>query len=127
MTIAGWVIFALVAAAIMGLCITLGIETDNPAPAIIVGIVLVVALMGCMLFYFNFTASGKRAFHSQESELQNGLDRSVRVYDVQGELIYEYEGHFDIDYNEERIIFDDENGNRHIIYYSVATVIIEEE
>ena len=133
MTIFGWVCFAVIAAIIMGggIGFSFYLKSDSynerlPKSPIIVCSLIVAAIFFGMAFYYNGTEAGKRAFHTQDSELQGGLDRSVRVYDVQGDLIYEFEGRFDVDYDDDRVIFDDENGNRHVIYYSVATVVIEE-
>jgi hypothetical protein len=64
---------------------------------------------------------------SQESNFNGSIERTVKVYDIKGEIIAEYEGKFDVDHNQNRIIFDDENGKRHIIYYNMATVIIDEK
>ena len=55
-----------------------------------------------------------------------GIQRKVTVYDMEGDIIKEYEGKFDVDYDNDRIIFDDEHGLRHIIYYPTGTVIIDD-
>ena len=54
--------------------------------------------------------------------------RSVKVYDAIGNLLQEYEGKFDVDFNgdEQRILFDDEKGQRHVIYFKTGTIIVEE-
>ena len=80
-----------------------------------------------MLWWFNNTASGKRAFKTQESNFNDGIERMVKVYDVNGELIVGYDGKFDITYDDDRILFDDENGKRHIIYDPTGTVVIDEK
>lgn len=58
------------------------------------------------------------------------MQREVTVYDMQGEVIEHYEGRFDIDFSStqsgERIVFDDENGYRHVIYPGGGIVIINE-
>lgn len=87
---------------------------------------LVCFTVGVGFFYAN-TATGKRALKSQKSNFQNGIERTVRVYDVEGDLIQQYEGKFDIEYDSDRILFDDENNKRHIIYYTTGTVIIDEK
>ena len=91
------------------------------------GMIVSTILLGFMLWYFGSTEKGKRAMKSQESNLNGGIERTVKVYDIKGKIIAEYEGKFDVEYNESRIIFDDENGKRHIIYYKTATVVIDEK
>lgn len=91
-----------------------------------IGILLLMCLVFGQLWYYNNTESGKRAIKSQESNFKGGITREVKVYDVNGKVIQEYKGKFDIDYDDDRIIFDDEKGNRHVIYYPTGTVIVDE-
>lgn len=55
-----------------------------------------------------------------------GTERTVEVYDATGNLLKTYRGKFDIDYDDSRIIFDDEENRRHVIYYPTGTVIVDE-
>jgi len=127
MTVVGWIIFALIAAFIMIVAFMIAdIADSSTVSGILVGIILSGIVLGIMLFYFNNTASGKRAFKSQESNFNNGIERSVEVYDATGNLLKTYSGKFDVDYDDNRIIFDDENNKRHVIYYPIGTVIIDE-
>ena len=131
MTIIGWVIYAALAFCIVLACMGIGstISIDEVSGAIkglFVSAAICIVLLACMLFYFNGTASGKRAYKTQESNLHNGIDRSVEVYDATGNLLKSYSGKFDIDYDDNRIIFDDENNKRHVIYYPTGTVIVDE-
>lgn len=134
MTIGGWIGFGIGSVIIFITALGISYLADELRSnnkhgriiSIIIAAIIIVLLFLGLRFYYNNTASGQRAYHTQESELHNGLDRIIKVYDVTGELIVEYEGHFDIEYDDDRIIFDDENGNRHIIYYSVSTVVIDE-
>ena len=48
------------------------------------------------------------------------------MYDMDGDELEYFRGRFDVDYEDERIMFDDENGNRHVIYFKSGTVIINE-
>ena len=74
-------------------------------------------------------ASCKRFFKNMDSEWGNGLHRTVDVYDVNGDKIKEYSGKFDITFDDDtgRLLFDDENGKRHIIFPGTSTVVIDEE
>ena len=38
----------------------------------------------------------------------------------------EYKGKFDVDYSSERIMFDDDNSKRHVIYFKSGTIIVDE-
>lgn len=128
MTIGGWVIYA-VALFVIGLIawmICSNTYRNTTAPTIIVSVVLAILLLIGMLWWFGNTEAGRRAMKSQQSNFNGGIERNVRVYDVNGGLIQEYSGKFDVDYDNDRIIFDDEKGKRHIIYYPTGTIIIDE-
>ena len=91
-----------------------------------IGLLISVIIIICVYWYFNSTASGARALKTQRSNFNMGIQRKVTVYDMEGDVIQTYEGKFDIEYDDDRILFDDENGLRHIIYYPTGTVIIDE-
>lgn len=92
----------------------------------VIGFVLIGTIFGGQLWYYSSTEMGKRAIKTQESNFNEGLKREVKVYSMDGKLLEEYTGKFDVDYDDDRVIFDDEKGNRHIIYYPTGTVIINE-
>ena len=62
----------------------------------------------------------------KSSQNSGGIERRITVYDVEGDVIAKYEGRFDIEYDDDRILFDDEEGLRHIIYYPTGNVIVDE-
>lgn len=94
---------------------------------LIATITLTIATCSGLIFWLYGTESGKRAIKDTKSNLSGGIERIVTVYDIYGEPIKEYSGKFDIEYDSDRIKFDDENGKRHIIYYTTGTVIIDEK
>ena len=128
MTVSGWIIFALIAIVVAGICILLGAAMGDKGAigGSIAAFVLITLLLFGMRWYYNNTAKGQRAFKTQESNFGNGLQRTVKVFDVNGNIIYQYEGKIDVEYDECRILFDDEDGKRHVIYYTTGTVLIEE-
>ena len=128
MTIGGWVTFGIMVTLIMAVAIGLGTNFENIGMAIcvMIGMILCGVTLAFMLWYFSSTASGARALKSQESNFNNGIERKVTVFDIEGDIIKEYEGKFDVEYDDDRILFDDEKGLRHIIYYPTGTVIIDE-
>ena len=64
----------------------------------------------------------KRRLVEEHNQLEERYEK-LRAFNNKREV----KGKFNVDYNNSRIIFDDENGKRHIIYYSVATVVIDEK
>lgn len=97
----------------------------------IVAIVVGALLAAGLLFWLYGTEGGARAQKTFSSETGGGLTRVVKVYDMQGDLIQTYEGKFDVDASEERIIFDipqeDGSSKRVQIWSSTGTVTIEEK
>ena len=90
------------------------------------GLLIIIGAWAIGIWYYQGTEAGKRALKTQESNFNGGIKRRVTVYDVEGDMIAEYEGKFDIEYDDDRILFDDEQGLRHIIYYPTGNVIIDE-
>ncbi len=77
---------------------------------------LALSVTGC-------TAAFDRSMKDISSNYNGGLDRTVTVYDMQGEPIREYTGKIDVEANEGKVLFD-LDGKRTIIYN--ATVIVQE-
>ena len=131
MTIGAWIVVIVISACLIliGLCVGGEVSRDDTKGMVIgalIGLVLSIILgIGVRWFYQN-TESGARALKTQDSNFNKGIERKVSVYDVQGDLIQEYKGKFDLEYDDDRILFDDENGLRHIIYYPTGTVIVDE-
>lgn len=99
--------------------------------ALIITIGVVIIVCGGIIFWGVFSASGKRAYKDQQSQLSNGVQRTITVYDMDGDVIETYSGKFDVQSTESDgmiyIKFDDEDGNRHLIYSASGTVIITED
>lgn len=91
-----------------------------------VGMALIAGIWVFGNWWYTSTEEGKRALKTQDSNFNGGITREVMVYDMDGDLIAEYKGKFDIEYSDERIMFDDENGQRHIIYFKSGTVVVNE-
>ena len=129
MTVAGWVVFGIIVVIAACICIAAIVSDINPVWKVLVLIICVICVLGAFAgfkWYFNNTESGKRAVKTQKSNFDGGARRKVTVYDVNGNVIQEYDGEFDVTYDNDRILFDDEKGLRHIIYYPTGTVIVDE-
>lgn len=79
---------------------------------------LLCTLTGC--------ASCDRFKKTWDSNVAGGLDREVIVYSATGEEVWQFRGKIDVEYTDGRVLFDDENGKRHVIYFPNGTVIINE-
>lgn len=104
-----------------------GYKGIGPIVGAVTSLLIAVLIAGGMLFWLYNTESGARAIKDTQSDFSGGIERTITVYDIDGEIIQQYNGKFDISYDSSRIKFDDENGKRHIIYYTTGTVIIDEE
>lgn len=130
MPVVYWVLYAIIALAIFLVSFLLGSQTYNEklgaTIGAVIGIVIDVIILFTMLWWFSHTASGARELKTEQSNFDKGINRQVTVYDVNGDVIQQYRGKFDIEYDDDRILFDDEKGMRHIIYYPTGTVIVDE-
>lgn len=132
MTIGGWVIYFCIVVIIGSIVGAAVYFTENKTVAITSIIIMVLVSIGVlcgMLWWYSNTESGKRAMKTQESNFEGGIRRNVKVYDAIGNMLQEFEGTFDVDFDPDkrRVLFDDENGKRHLIYFNSGTVIVEEK
>ena len=82
-------------------------------------LIISICLTGC--------ASWDNISKDWESEFGNGLERKVKVYSQNGELLAEYEGKIDIEYDSDRVLFQIDRNKRVGIYSKTATVVVEEK
>lgn len=108
---AGWVTYA---------------GTSNKKLGMLIGTIAVLLVAGGCTWYLTQTASGSRSVKSAVSDVSGGLDRTVKVYDLNGKLIEEYHGRIDVRPSETsgRVVFD-LNGER--ITIDGGIVITEEQ
>ena len=120
MTIAGWILFVLLAIIISTAGLALGIDIVESAAGrifiAIISLVLIIGLFCGIHWYFNNTASGQRALTDQKSELANGLNRTVTVYTADGNVIAQYKGIIDIEGNDGGYVLFDFEGKRYTYY-----------
>ena len=120
MTIAGWILFVLFAIIIATAGLALGIGIVESAAGriftAIISLVLIIGLFCGIHWYFNNTASGQRALTDQNSELANGLNRTVTVYTADGNVIAQYKGIIDIEGNDGGYVLFDFEGKRYTYY-----------
>jgi len=104
-------------------------ELKSKVIALLIEIVLMIAMIGGCAIYNTKTETGKRHIKTWESETTGGIDRTVTIFDIEGEEIAKYQGRFDIEESSQegvvKIKFDCD-GKRHIIYAQTGTVLIDE-
>ena len=90
----------------------------------IAGVIIVAAVIAvCALVVALNSASGRRLWKSFSSNVGNGLERTVTLYDYNGNVIKQYSGKFDVSSSETETYFDID-GKRVIIH---GGIIVNEE
>ena len=90
-------------------------------------IIAFILLAVMLLTFCSCSESFARSCKDMDSNFNGGLHRTVKVYTYDGDLVAEYSGKFDIETdNKTYILWDDEYGKRHIIYYTNFNIIIDE-
>ena len=126
MTVGGIIFCVICSIFVILLGVMIGSNTKPLAGILIAGI-LAAGIWGGAHWYYNNTASGARAIKDQQSNFNNGIERHIVVKDYSGGVIAEYEGKMDIETdNETYVLFDDEEGKRHIIYNTTGFILIDE-
>lgn len=131
-TLLDWIIFGAVfvcmACVIMGMFVN-EVKAKYKIIALVIEAILLAAMIGGCAAYHTKTESGKRSLKTWQSETTGGIDRTVTVYDINGEEVAKYTGRFDVEESSQegvvKIKFDC-NGKRHIIYAQTGTVLIDE-
>ncbi|MCL1964778.1 MAG: hypothetical protein FWF69_06930 [Firmicutes bacterium] len=129
-TIGGWVLVAFgVICLFAGIGAASYLKRNQKGAAFasaVSGVLVAVLCVGGALIYSG-TEAGKRAYKDQQSNFTGGIHRTLTIYDINGNVIKEYSGEFDVETTNERyILFDDAEGKRHIIYNTTGTVIVDE-
>lgn len=130
MTIVGWVGFAFCAAFVLLLGARGVFRFESVGAKVASGIaavVVVFALLFGMMWYYNNTASGRRALVDQKSNIGNGIERTITVYTADGKVIAQYTGKIDIEGNDGGYVLFDFEGKRYTYYNcfveSVADIV----
>lgn len=76
--------------------------------AILCGILITISFSGC--------SSWDRAVTDMKSDINGGLNRTIKIYTANGDLMAEYNGKIDIDMNDGGYVKFDYNGKRYIYY-----------
>jgi hypothetical protein len=97
---------------------------DGGIPCIILGFLGIIVSV-IMIVVGATSNSFKRELKDIQSDYGDGIHRTIIVTAEDGRTIYTYEGTIDLEINgeERKIKFEDENGNRQIIIYGVQDTV----
>lgn len=127
MTIKGWAIFGIVTAcvivftAVAFLFVNENMARSKKRIFTILGVVLVagsliIGAFAGLHWYYTETAEGRRAVIDQQSNINNGLERTINILNADGEVIRTYTGVIDIEGNDGGYVVFDYNGRRYTYY-----------
>ena len=95
--------------------------------AVILAVIIIVASFAGLYWYFNMTASGRRALVDEASEFNNGLERTINVMTADGTVIRTFTGIIDIEGNDGGYVLFDYNGKRYTYYNCFIESVAEIE
>ena len=130
MTAGGWIVFGLVSFFILCIGIAIFSELDEWWHRVITVMIMAALIAGLyfgMTWWYNNTASGSRALIDEQSNLRNGMERTITVYTADGQVIARYSGRIDLAANSGGYVKFDFEGKRYIYYNCFVESIAEIE
>lgn len=127
MTIKGWAIFGIVTACVIVFtAVAFLFVNENMARSkkriftslgvVMVAGSLIIGAFAGLHWYYTETAEGRRAVIDQQSNINNGLERTINILNADGEVIRTYTGVIDIEGNDGGYVVFDYNGRRYTYY-----------
>ena len=127
MTIKGWAIFGIVTACVIVFtAVAFLFVNENMARSkkriftslgvVLVAGSLIIGAFAGLHWYYTETAEGRRAVIDQQSNINNGLERTINILNAEGEVIRTYTGVIDIEGNDGGYVVFDYNGRRYTYY-----------
>lgn len=92
---------------------------------VVVAAILSIVLLFGLLWWFNNTASGQRAFTDENSEISNGLERTITVYTADGKVLAQYTEKIDIEGNDGGYVLFEFEGKRYTYYNCFVESVAE--
>lgn len=114
----------IVSMVVLGIGIARLVEDDEGKIEIVAGILtLVISIV--MIIVGVSSNSFKRELKDIQSDYGDGIHRTITVTAEDGRTIYTYEGTVDLEINgeERKIKFEDEDGNRQIVIYGIQDTV----
>lgn len=118
------IIGIIVSMVVLGIGIARLIDEDGGKIEIVAGaLTFIISIV--MVIIGSTSNSFKRELKDIQSDYGNGIHRIITVTAEDGRTIYTYEGTVDLEINgeERKIKFEDENGNRQIVIYGIQDTV----
>ena len=114
----------IVSMVILGIGIARFVEDEEGKIEIVAGIITFIISIAMIIVGVS-SNSFKRELKDIRSDYGDGIHRIITVTAEDGRTIYTYEGTVDLEINgeERKIKFEDENGNRQIIIYGIQDTV----
>lgn len=84
---------------------------------------LVVLAIVAVIYFMTGTATFKRNIKNIRSEVTGGLERTVKIYSINGELLAEHEGFIDVTFDDSGRVLFELNGKRYVYQNAIVEVI----
>lgn len=125
MTIGAWILVVILGIIGIGFAVFYFLDDEKTwgLVAILITIIVVGGLILGLSWFYNNTGSGLRAMKDQQSNLNNGINRDIKVIESDGFVSYEFNGKADLEMHDDYIVFKSE-GKRTIIYKSYTSTIV---
>lgn len=121
-----FIVFVAFVGIVMAISLYIHLDYNKAIAAAIVTAMICVALVFGLNWYHTSTGAGARAYKDFQSNISNGVERTMKVIADDGYVIYERSGKFDIEVHDDYIVFD-ENNQRTILYRSYTSSLVIEE
>lgn len=125
MTIGAWILVVILGIIGIGFAVFYFLDDEKTwgLVAILITIIVIGGLILGLSWFYNNTGSGLRAMKDQQSNLNNGINRDIKVIESNGFVSYEFSGKADLEMHDDYIVFESE-GKRTIIYKSYTSTIV---
>ncbi len=125
MTIGAWILVIILGIIGIGFAMFYFLDDEKTygLVAILITIIVIGGLILGLTWFYNNTGSGLRAMKDQQSNLNNGINRNIKVVESDGFVSYEFSGKADLEMHDDYIVFESE-GKRTIIYKSYTSTIV---
>lgn len=125
MTIGAWILVVILGIIGIGFAVFYFLDDEKTwgLVAILITIIVVGGLILGLSWFYNNTGSGLRAMKDQQSNLNNGINRDIKVIESDGFISYKFNGKADLEMHDDYIVFESE-GKRTIIYKSYTSTIV---